>query len=848
MTPTDALAAALRERLVDGRPAPLPGLGTLVRQHVSARVEERPDGTRVLLPPGETIGLEAGDESGASIAEAVGRHHGSPEVQADAILSEAMDEVEAALAASGEARLRGVGLLRRTAGGIVLGVEAALLESVNRAYEGLAPIPTRPAPGGEATPPEPTDVEAGEAPPAAEEPAAAGEAEPRAPEPLEVDGLETHADVSPGGEVADPSPGGEAEVSARDEGDAANGESGAGPEDPPSGESTDDLTSTIGGTMVATATGAILLGAGAAPPEPAEGDLAEGDVAESEPLDDALPADPEPPTPVDETGPYPADPYPAGPYPAGPYTGDTDDGSELDLSTLLPHPTDDEGGVDEHVDDGSIAPSAPPPPSTFADYEVPDFVASPRDEAATPDAEAALPADLPYLSSDDVLAEMGGMLDLDEGSERSAPDAPGASDTTDGDVAVPFGTPDDPPLAEALPPTPSEIDPSETSALDDGTLADDGPANEAAPDEAPAPDEGDDWMSETWTAPRPDAPTLGEPPAPTFEEAELLDDGSSADPIVAPDAEAPIEMGPGRGLPVDDIADLAVPSDAPPLDIVPPPAPPVRERRVPVDRVGPPVGAVTPPPVEALAGAAPPPPDRRARDLELTRSADVVDEGRSFPWWVLGVLALLAVIALAWWLVSRTDADEPATPVAATQEEVRTSEPASAQPPDDLLAPSTVEDAVLDPNDTPPAPEPADDAAAAPPPAGQPPRVPGGEGTDAAAAPSAAPTDGVANLPPPSLAGLNDDDRAAIAGGAVDPSDRSSWTFVVASLLSRADADQVRRRYSEAGYKAAVLPLAEGFHRVGVGQFRSQAQALRLRDRLPPQAPPDTWVLSLRDL
>ena len=66
MTPLDAVAAALRERLLAGRPAPLPGLGTLVRQHVPSRVEERPDGTRVLLPPGETIGLgpaKEGDDS-----------------------------------------------------------------------------------------------------------------------------------------------------------------------------------------------------------------------------------------------------------------------------------------------------------------------------------------------------------------------------------------------------------------------------------------------------------------------------------------------------------------------------------------------------------------------------------------------------------------------------------------------------------------------------------------------------------------------------------------------------------------------------------------------------------------
>lgn len=102
MTPLDAVAAAIRERLLAGRPAPLPGLGTLVRQHVPSRVEERPDGSRVLLPPGETIGLAPSDADAESLAMAFARFRAlSPDV-AERAYANAMDQIEARLAATGE--------------------------------------------------------------------------------------------------------------------------------------------------------------------------------------------------------------------------------------------------------------------------------------------------------------------------------------------------------------------------------------------------------------------------------------------------------------------------------------------------------------------------------------------------------------------------------------------------------------------------------------------------------------------------------------------------------------------------------------------------------------------------
>ncbi len=141
MTSLDAVAAAIRERLLAGQPAPLLGLGTLVRQHVAARVEERADGTRVMLPPGETIGLDPTARAEPSLSLPFARRMAlSPDV-GDRFYAEAIDQIEARLAATGEVRLPGVGLLRRTSGGVVLGVEAELLAAVNRRYEGLDPVP-----------------------------------------------------------------------------------------------------------------------------------------------------------------------------------------------------------------------------------------------------------------------------------------------------------------------------------------------------------------------------------------------------------------------------------------------------------------------------------------------------------------------------------------------------------------------------------------------------------------------------------------------------------------------------------------------------------------------------------
>jgi nucleoid DNA-binding protein len=56
--PPDALSAAVRSLLSAGRAVRLEGLGTLRRVHEPARVEVRPDGSRVLHPPRHGVRFE----------------------------------------------------------------------------------------------------------------------------------------------------------------------------------------------------------------------------------------------------------------------------------------------------------------------------------------------------------------------------------------------------------------------------------------------------------------------------------------------------------------------------------------------------------------------------------------------------------------------------------------------------------------------------------------------------------------------------------------------------------------------------------------------------------------------
>ncbi len=140
MTPLAALAAAARDRLLAGAVAPLPGVGTLVRAHVSARVHVAPDGSRMLLPPGEAIGLSPNAGDPTDLASALVRLSGAPPQTSATALRAALDQFEARLAIVGEARLDGVGLFQRTSGGVRFAPDPDLLAAVNQPFQGLAPV------------------------------------------------------------------------------------------------------------------------------------------------------------------------------------------------------------------------------------------------------------------------------------------------------------------------------------------------------------------------------------------------------------------------------------------------------------------------------------------------------------------------------------------------------------------------------------------------------------------------------------------------------------------------------------------------------------------------------------
>ena len=161
-----ALASAIRDRLLAGEPAALPGLGQIGRTHVPARVQTRADGTKMLLPPSETVGLVAGAADAAPLAAVLQRHLGTTEGDPAAALRQAVDQLEAHLAATGEVRLPAVGVFQRTSSGIRFGADPDLLASVNRAYDGLEPVgagdtptasppPPRVPPASAAVPPPP---------------------------------------------------------------------------------------------------------------------------------------------------------------------------------------------------------------------------------------------------------------------------------------------------------------------------------------------------------------------------------------------------------------------------------------------------------------------------------------------------------------------------------------------------------------------------------------------------------------------------------------------------------------------------------------------------------------------
>ncbi len=149
-----ALSLAIRERLLGGGAAVLPGLGTLSRAHVPARVEARPDGSRALLPPSETVRLSAPEGDPTPLAALVVRHLGAPQADPAAALQTVLDHLEARLAATGVAPLAGLGAFERTSGGVRFLPDPALLATFGRPLTGV-PAVSQPPP---APPPPPSDA------------------------------------------------------------------------------------------------------------------------------------------------------------------------------------------------------------------------------------------------------------------------------------------------------------------------------------------------------------------------------------------------------------------------------------------------------------------------------------------------------------------------------------------------------------------------------------------------------------------------------------------------------------------------------------------------------------------
>ncbi|HEX9952784.1 MAG TPA: hypothetical protein VGB53_13510 [Rubricoccaceae bacterium] len=167
MTPLAALAAAVRDRLLAGADAPLPGIGTLARAHVSARIATGPGGERMLMPPGEAVRLLGRTSDPTDLAQALARHLGGPPEAAAAAFRDAVDQLDARLAVTGDARLEGIGVFQRTSSGVRFAAAPEILAAVNRAYEGLVPVAVAPAP---APPPAPPVAPLAPLPPLPDEP------------------------------------------------------------------------------------------------------------------------------------------------------------------------------------------------------------------------------------------------------------------------------------------------------------------------------------------------------------------------------------------------------------------------------------------------------------------------------------------------------------------------------------------------------------------------------------------------------------------------------------------------------------------------------------------------------
>ncbi|MFN3596484.1 MAG: SPOR domain-containing protein [Rubricoccaceae bacterium] len=578
MTALEALSAATRAALMAGDPVRLPGLGTLEKVHVPARLALRPGGGRVLLPPSAAVRFRPSGEAGPAEPALIAlfARFAAPAGDPARAFADAVDQLLARLAARGEAELGGVGLFRRddrSTGFVPAGV---LLAALNRAYIGLAPVAT---PGA---PPEPVGSEtpggADEPPPRAPS-APPSDQPPGGPIPAASPTPDDHPEdnPAPGGPTAQPGSAGEMAmpfdpraIAFKAEDEAPEDPAGRAAEAPAQAlflENSDDVDGSEAAPRAWTDDAVDSAEADDGPPGDAEvlpssdagspaghAQTAGPEHAADLPSADALSGS-EPDTP--QTGPRPGAVHSAGPLRDAPSEAYADQDDLLDEDFTIAPPlldwdepapvpkwaaraapsADDDAPHDAPEADGNTAGKAAEAPETGVPSHAP---------ASSNDALGAFPEEPAAEDTEALYAWMSDDLGWPNEHETPGADLPGA------DLS-------DRPPSHAGGPASAGQSTEERSLL---------------------PDDVEAWLAGAWVPPHAEAVSndLGPPPEP--EDAEFRYVGSTADAAASapppPDASADASL---PSEPVDrDPSGFAPPASAPPASAPPASAPPASAR------------------------------------------------------------------------------------------------------------------------------------------------------------------------------------------------------------------------------------------------------------------------------
>ena len=789
MASLTALAAAVRDRLLAEEPAPLPGFGTLRRVRVPARVETRPDGSRSLTPPSETLRLVLGQEPDADpLALALARELGLPVAQGRTALKQHVDQLEALLSAVGEVKLEGVGIVRRTDRGVLFGADPGLLATINRSYEGLTPVGTPP----EAADDEPAAPE-GDAPAPTEASMSVESAESTAASGDERE-LEVHA---PPTEQPTDEPVPEPRVDDELDDKPTESEASGEPPAPPFAGDGGGAGASIGNVVISAPTTG-------APADELDDEVDASDEAAS--ADDLFAShDAAPPAaeaPVDDTEPLADDPFVADEPEVMPLS----EFSIVPLPETSKHTGEPEAEEPEAEEPAAFSLPAAPATPVVPPVSLDDGPTSAEDTAPSSDAaaEPATEADAPDDLGDLLMADPLEMLDAAP-PEASAPDAPEENEPADAATAVDdllsgvwtAGTPAVGSLGLSSPPDPEpeEIEDAEYDMIE--PLA-------SPPAEAPA---------------SPDAPL-------NPDVRERLRQGGLAG----------LSAGRPEGLPAMPAGWTPVdsPSDDEPGEY----EPMERERSggVPV-WVGVAVALLLLTAVAAvflwprLSGG-----DSAPQSAEAPVTPEAVEPG----------------VADSPEDDAAADAEDPAAdslgagvPTAADPAPLAAD--ASAALNGASGGSGSTAGGAASAGASVPAPRTTPASATGPVEARQRPlRSAGGQ---AAAMPRVPTDDPLA----PDLSGLSPALASALAGSAPIQLDVTGYTWVVASVADRAEAADLMARYRRAGYRTRLIEGEYGGRptfRVAIGQFATRNDAISVRDRLPAdiRGRDDIWTLNLADV